>query len=436
MNVKTTFKKALCCLWLATCALTATAADRLLIVGNAVWGGYSIDNSITMLKSPDATDVFKTTVYLNGEQEFKFLTTTNWGGLEYRAQTAGETLNVGVESKLVSSEENGDDNKFMVAESANYEIVCDLQNNTILVNKATFQTAPILRPTLWMVGDATPGGWSIDNAFPMSANAETPLQFVAEVNLNAGEFKFAINNQTGFGQTFYVRDAENAEKMIFGGDDNKWNISEAGRYRVSVDLAALSISIEALPSAYTRNVTTGHYGTVCVPYAVHEFSGAKFFKINGYQGEAASPTAIVFEEVTSLEAGMPYLFQATAEEINLTYTGEAVVEALKSRGFVGSFSALDVAENNYVISNNKVQKCGTGCTIAENRAYIDAANLLPYDNSIESGTQKLTLSVEGNTTGILAIQNAKFSNGKCFENGQLVIFSNGQKFNVNGLLVK
>lgn len=81
-----------CSLVLAATVLTANAADRLLIVGEAVWGGWSIDNSIVMFNSTENPDVFKATVNLNANGTFKFLTTTEWGNLEYRAGDNDVTL--------------------------------------------------------------------------------------------------------------------------------------------------------------------------------------------------------------------------------------------------------------------------------------------------------------------------------------------------------
>ena len=102
--MKTNFlRKMFCSLALAATVLTANAADRLLIVGEAVWGGWVIDNSIVMLNSTDNPDVFKATVNLNANGTFKFLTTTDWGNLEYRAGDNDVTLNEGVASAIVST---------------------------------------------------------------------------------------------------------------------------------------------------------------------------------------------------------------------------------------------------------------------------------------------------------------------------------------------
>ena len=262
---KNFLRKMFCSLVLAATVLTANAADRLLIVGGAVWGGWSIDNSIVMLNSTENPDVFKATVNLNANGTFKFLTTSDWGNLEYRAGDNDVTLAEGVASPLVSTEENSNDKQFKVSETANYDIVCDLTAKTIVVKKANYQTNPLKHTALWLVGSATPGGWSIGDGVMLSPDADNPAVFKATVNLVEGEMKIAVNNQTGYGQTFYVRDTTDETKMVFGGDDNKWNITKAGEYDVTVDVVNMTISITETSSTgissaeSASNVTTALY---------------------------------------------------------------------------------------------------------------------------------------------------------------------------------
>ena len=264
--MKTNFlRKMFCSLALAATVLTANAADRLLIVGEAVWGGWSIDNSIVMFNSTENPDVFKATVNLNANGTFKFLTTTDWGNLEYRAGDNDVTLTADVASDLVSTEENSNDKQFKVSETANYDIVCDLVAKTIVVKKAKYQTTPLKHTALWLVGSATPGGWSIGEGTMLVPTVDNPTVFKATVNLVEGEMKIAVNNQTGFGQTFYLRDTTDETKMVFGGDDNKWNITKAGTYEVTVDVVNMTISITETNSTgissaeSASNVTTALY---------------------------------------------------------------------------------------------------------------------------------------------------------------------------------
>ena len=262
---KNFLRKMFCSLVLAATVLTANAADRLLIVGEAVWGGWSIDNSIVMLNSTENPDVFKATVNLNANGTFKFLTTTDWGNLEYRAGDNDVTLTADVASNLVSTEENSNDKQFKVSETANYDIVCDLTAKTIVVKKAGYQTSPLKHTALWMIGSATPGGWSIGEGTMLVPTVDNPTVFKATVNLVEGEMKIAVNNQTGFGQTFYLRDTTDETKMVFGGDDNKWNITKAGKYDVTVDVVNMTISITETNSSgissaeSASNVSTALY---------------------------------------------------------------------------------------------------------------------------------------------------------------------------------
>ena len=265
MKTKTFTQRLLGCMLLTASTLTVQAAERLLIVGDGVWGGWSIDNSIVMMNDAAQPDVFTATVNLKANSDFKFLTETWWGALEYRAGDSNVTLSDGVASALVSSDENGNDNKFVVSETANYTIVCNLAAKTVIVNKAAYQDAEIKHTALWLVGSATTGQWDLGKATMIRPSDDNPMVFRGTVELLEGEMKIAVNNQTGFGQTFYLRDTTDDTKMVFGGDDNKWNITKAGKYDVTVDVVNMTISITETSSTgissaeSTSNVTTALY---------------------------------------------------------------------------------------------------------------------------------------------------------------------------------
>ena len=244
---------------LAASTLTVQAAERLLIVGDGVWGGWSIDNSIVMMNDAAQPDVFTATVSLKANSDFKFLTETEWGKLEYRAGDAGVTLSDGVSAALVSSDDNSNDNKFQVGETANYSIVCDLAAKTVTVTKAAYQDDELKHTALWLVGSATTGGWDLGKATMILPSDDNPMVFRGTVDLLEGEMKIAVNKYTGYGQTFYQRDAADDTKMTFGGDDNKWNISKAGQYDVEADVKNLTISIkEHVANGITNMATTAN----------------------------------------------------------------------------------------------------------------------------------------------------------------------------------
>ena len=243
MTIKNFTQRILCCIILAASTLTSQAAERLLIVGDGVWGGWAIDNSIVMMKDETNPDLFTATVQLKANSDFKFLTATDWGNLEYRAGDATVTLSEGVAAALVSSEENPNDNKFQVAETANYDIEANLAAKTLTVKKAAYQETEIKHTALWLIGSATPGGWSLGDGVKISPRADNPMVLEGSAQLNEGEMKIAVNTYTGYGQTFYQRDVTDDTKMVFGGDDNKWNITQAAKYIIVADTKNLTISI-------------------------------------------------------------------------------------------------------------------------------------------------------------------------------------------------
>ena len=274
MGLKTFTKSILCCALFVIGALSAKAADRLVIVGDATWGGWNLGQSTVMQKSDEDADVFKATVHLDANKEFKFLTELGWGNLEYRAGAGPVTLQSGVEAPLVSSEDEPTDGKFFVSESANYEIVCNLAEKTVVVTKAAYQTTALKHTALWMIGSATKGGWSIGDGTIMKADATNPAKFSARTELKAGELKFGTNVYAGFDQKFYQRDLSDEGKIVFGGDDNKWNFTEEATYDVTVDVAAMTVSFTKVDPTAISTVETANNA----PAVYYTLSGVKVEK--------------------------------------------------------------------------------------------------------------------------------------------------------------
>ena len=274
MGLKTFTKSILCCALFVVGALSAKAADRLVIVGDATWGGWNLGQSTVMQKSDDNADVFKATVHLDANKEFKFLTELGWGNLEYRAGAGPVTLQSGVEAPLVSSEDEPTDGKFFVSESANYDIVCNLATKKVVVTKAAYQATALKHTALWMIGSATKGGWSIGEGTIMKADATNPAKFTARTELKAGELKFGTNVYAGFDQMFYLRDSSDEGKIVFGGDDNKWNFTEEATYDVTVDVAAMTVSFTKVDPTAISTVETANNA----PAVYYTLSGVKVEK--------------------------------------------------------------------------------------------------------------------------------------------------------------
>ena len=191
--------------------------------------------------------------------------------------------------------------------------------------------------------------------------------------------------------------SKKGNSWYYKSEDGSWNTKETdGRFLgYNEQIASFSTySASTLPKAvampivdgYIRSTTSGDYGTICLPYAVaaEDMAGAEFFSIAGKVMKGEEPQSIVLNQVTTLEAGVPYIFSATSDKLIAAYSGKAVAVAEEANGLIGSFEGQDVAEGMYLISaQNKVQLCGKSCKISGNRAYIDMNEVPEYCGEVD-----------------------------------------------------
>lgn len=159
---------------------------------------------------------------------------------------------------------------------------------------------------------------------------------------------------------------------------------------------------------YVRDVTAGNFGTICLPNAVAaaDVSGAVFYTVAGKRMEGEAVKSVVLTEATELEAGVPYIFQATADKLVAAYSGEAVTAAARVNGLAGALTAINAAQDAadetltgaYMLSSNELRLCGTGCWLNANRAYLVLEEVPVADASvkgIELSLDALPTAVEG-----------------------------------------
>ena len=156
---------------------------------------------------------------------------------------------------------------------------------------------------------------------------------------------------------------------------------------------------------YTRTLTSGNYATVCLPRAVKagDMAGAVFYSVAGKVMDGVQPTALVLSPVTELEAGQPYIMKTTADKLVVAYTGAAAV-AGSSNGLMGSLEGTAVDAGKYVLSGNKVVCCGTGCSIAANRAYIDMDQVSEYIGEVSANC--VVFNLDGGETAAQQVKMA------------------------------
>lgn len=96
--------------------------------------------------------------------------------------------------------------------------------------------------TLYLIGDATPNGWSADNATVMTRSTNGLFEW--EGTLTEGNFKF-ITTKGSFLPSY--NKADDGSLVLRTSDDqpdNQWSITEAHDYKITANLLAGTVSIE------------------------------------------------------------------------------------------------------------------------------------------------------------------------------------------------
>lgn len=159
-----------------------------------------------------------------------------------------------------------------------------------------------------------------------------------------------------------------------------FNISSAARLTKVV----VTYADHTVPGTYVREeLTAGNWGTICLPYDAR-VDGATLYTLAGID-DKDTPSKMYLSEAENLEAGKPYFFQATANTLTATYISGVASKAQSVNGLVGTLEAIipdaeaDPLEGMYLLSGGKIIKCGTGCSLAANRAYINMNQVSVYD---------------------------------------------------------
>lgn len=171
--------------------------------------------------------------------------------------------------------------------------------------------------------------------------------------------------------------SDNKRSIIYSSENSNFKNYAVGNIGKS-GYATSYTQAYTFASGYTRTVTAGAWGTICLPndVAADDYAGVKFYSIAG-KDKAENPTSITLQEVSELEAGVPYLFQANEDATKLVaaYGKQSVATAGSNNGLTGSLEGQEVDEGMYLLSGGKIVLCGTGCSIGANRAYIDMSQV-------------------------------------------------------------
>ncbi len=258
--------------------------------------------------------------------------------------------------------------------------------------------------------------------FKNGSNYLTGKSGKTDLTLATTAYEWTIDGDSYLtGDRTFLYNAENNWFRHFG-------ISNAGNKNYS-GMPVVTAPVYATGQAYGRTSAAGKFGTICLPFGSTNYTGATFYEFVG------SETGKVYlGSVTTLEAGVPYIFEASAAEVAVYGDGTTAATPGNSNGLYGTFTDnTEVAVGNYILKDNALCQAEAICWVNAYRAYIVMSEVPTGVPTQMPGRRYIGMSVQGEneTTGVedLFTTDAPV---KVIENGQLIIIRDGVKYNVQG----
>lgn len=197
----------------------------------------------------------------------------------------------------------------------------------------------------------------------------------------------------------------------------------------------------------TRSLTSSQYNTFCLPFALdddqlQELFGTGYdleeFESSSLEGDVLS---LVFNKVTSLEAGKPYLLRPSVDVANPSFEGvtiavKAPVDQTSDTyiSFHGTFAPTELQGGNknllFLGAGNELFWPEANGNLKAFRAYFEvkggAAKVAKRARIVQKGEQ---------TQAIDLVENPNTAHKRIID-GQLVIEKNGTFYNAQGQIVK
>ena len=191
-------------------------------------------------------------------------------------------------------------------------------------------------------------------------------------------------------------------------------------------------------ATYTRDVTSD-WGTFIVPFTAVSNDDVQLYELSAVGSEA-----LTFSPVETVAANTPSVFKkknANATSVVITaadnmtispatpITPDAVDNCLR---ICGTYEQLTNQLGIYFIAANKFWLAESHTTIPAFRAYFEG--VLPATSA--KVLNIIAEEADGSATTIGTLENGELRNGKFIENNRIVIYKNGQKYNVNGQIME
>ena len=199
----------------------------------------------------------------------------------------------------------------------------------------------------------------------------------------------------------------------------------------------------------TRSLTSSQYNTFCLPFALdddqlQEFFGAGYdleeFVSSSLEGDVLN---LVFNKVTSLEAGKPYLLRPSVDVANPSFEGVTIAATEPADqtsdaniSFHATFAPTQLEGGNtnllFLGVDNELFYPASTANIKAFRAYFEVKGAAQ-----KAAKRARIVKKEDSATGIDQITNDQSPiTNKIIKDGQLLILRDNKTYNVIGQMVK
>lgn len=282
-------------------------------------------------------------------------------------------------------------------------------------------------------------------------NEECPQRTIyANMSYKKGEKGFS-SSEIEWCKIFNMGTTQDHVTFAFTAEANTNNNPREADFVFSFRGKSLNYHLYQPPQGRTvvRNgLTKGNLGTICLPYEVKEVTGASLWEI-----AYLTNNTLVLEESKTIEAGLPYIFQAEQERIegiimtNLTTTME---QKDANNGLAGAKNGLHgtletirdkALEGKYVMANNEFVRCGSGCELGANRAYMVLEEVPTTETPAKEGVRRMAMKM-GEVTELEFRMKENVERSKKHvplklygADGRLYISVNGQVIGMDGQVI-
>lgn len=219
-------------------------SKELYVIGSATSVGWDLPNALAFTPSPSKPGLF---IYQGSLSKGNFKLPVNRDSCFCQdfytksASTEGSMVhNIGG---------SGDDLQWQITQAGQYKITADLLNLTISIEAIV--GAPFSQ--IYIVGDASPSGWDVNNPKAFTQGQTNPFIFTYEANLTQGNFKILAGAKGDWCGEWYrpLTDGQALSSTAVVQNsgcapDNKWTIGagDIGRYKITLDTQNNTIKIQ------------------------------------------------------------------------------------------------------------------------------------------------------------------------------------------------